>query len=125
MKNLFAILLSVVVVIVNAQFGLQIAVYEVFKPSIIEEFCVNKDVPDSTCEAMCHMTKVAEKDTKNSKETTNSSSTIEIKLIEADFKVVSLAMPALSAIDIKHNYPKVVFELLQSEIPTLDAPPKA
>lgn len=62
MKLLGAVILSLIIIVVNAQFGLQLAIYEIFKPNIIETFCINKDIEGSDCEAMCMMSELAQKD---------------------------------------------------------------
>lgn len=83
MKQVGAIILSLVIVIVNAQFGLQLAIYELFKPSIIETFCINKDVENSDCEAMCKMSKLAQEDADKSDHHSNKiENEVQIKFFE-------------------------------------------
>lgn len=62
MKLFGVSILSSIILLVNAQFGLQLAIYEIFKPNIIETFCINKDVEGSDCEAMCKMSEMAQED---------------------------------------------------------------
>lgn len=92
MRIIVVSILSIIIVVVNAQFGLQLAIYEIFKPNIIETFCVNKDVKDSDCEAMCKMSELAQDDANNDeKHSTTLEHEIQIKLFgqSIDMKIES------------------------------------
>lgn len=94
MKKVGVIILSLIIVIVNAQFGLQLAIYELFKPSIIETFCVNKDVEDSDCEAMCKMSKLAQEDADKSDNHSNKiEHEVHIKFFETSLYIQIESIP--------------------------------
>lgn len=95
MKRIAVIFLSSIIIIVNAHFGLQIALYQIFKPSIIENFCVNKDIKDSACEARCYMKKNLQQETQN--ETPNSGNEINFRLVEI-FSPTSIPVVANSPV---------------------------
>ena len=80
MKRIAVIFLSSMIVIVNAHFGLQMAIYQIFKPSIIENFCVNKNVKDSACEARCYMKKNLQQETQQ--DTPATGNEIQFRLVE-------------------------------------------
>lgn len=52
------LLFSLLVMIMTTQNGLNIAIYEMAKPYIIENYCVNKAAPELKCDGKCHLTKV-------------------------------------------------------------------
>jgi hypothetical protein len=80
MKRIAVIFLSSIIIIVNAHFGLQLALYQIFKPSIIENYCINKDVKGSTCEARCYMKKNLQQESKQ--DNTSSGHEIQFRLVE-------------------------------------------
>lgn len=124
MRRFAAVLLSVIVIVVNGHFGLQVAIYEVFKPEVIESFCINKDVKDSDCEARCHMSKVAAQD---SEEQQNPilPATLKIKISEHFFGNNSLTLPSDFSTDVVCRYPSAIFHALKGTNFSIDAPPEA
>jgi hypothetical protein len=124
MKRLLVYLLSFVIVVVNAQYGLQIAVYEVFKPTIIEQFCINKDVPGSDCEAKCFMKDKLLEEKQSKKDPASPEHSISIKLIEADFRVTQISLPELIGTDLEHDYALVSTDLMDVARETPHAPPQ-
>jgi hypothetical protein len=124
MKHLSVYILSFVIVIINAQFGFQIAIYEVFKPSIIEQFCINKDVVDSDCEAMCFMKDNVLDEGKAQKDPASTEHQITIKLVEADLRDLQIRLPEVVGTDVKINYPISHAGLLDLALQTPHAPPQ-
>ena len=124
MRRFAAFLLSVVVIVVNGHFGLQVALYEVFKPEVIESFCINKDVKDSDCEARCHMSKLAAQD---SEEQQNPilPATLKIKISEHFLGNSSLTLPYDFSSDVVFQYPSAIFQALNGTYFAFDAPPEA
>jgi hypothetical protein len=51
-------LFSFFIVIMNMQSGLHLFVYELAKPIIIKNYCVNVDEPELKCNGKCHMKSV-------------------------------------------------------------------
>jgi hypothetical protein len=124
MKHLSVYILSFVIVIINAQFGFQIAIYEVFKPSIIEQFCINKDVVDRDCEAMCFMKDNVLDEGKAQKDPASTEHQITIKLVEADLRDLQIRLPEVFGTDVKINYPISHAGLLDLALQTPHAPPQ-
>jgi hypothetical protein len=63
----FAIgLFSFFIVIMNMQSGLHLLVYELAKPIIIKNYCVNVDEPVLKCNGKCHMKTVLMEEENNS-----------------------------------------------------------
>jgi hypothetical protein len=124
MKHLSVYILSFVIVIINAQFGLQIAIYEVFKPSIIEQFCINKDVVDSDCEAMCFMKDSVLEEGKTKKDPASAEHSITIKLVEADLRDMFIRLPEIIGTYVVNSYPVSHAGLLDLTIQTPHAPPQ-
>jgi len=124
MKQIAIYILSFVIVIINAQFGLQIAIYEVFKPSIIEQFCINKDVPDSDCQAMCFMKDSVLEEGKAQKDPASTEHQITIKLIEADLRDMQIRLPDVLSTELDINYPSLHAGLLELAIQIPHAPPQ-
>lgn len=125
MKKLVITLLSLVIILVNAQFGLQIAVYEIFKPSIIEEFCINKDNPDSDCEAMCHMSKKAREDSKHANKKSSLETEIQIKLTACDHSIPVVATFSNFGIELPVVFGRYTSPLLNNPPSQVFSPPKA
>lgn len=125
MKLGLTAILSFVIIIVNAQFGLQIAIYEIFKPSIIESFCINKDIENSDCEAMCHMNKMAQEDQDSEQKTTPKDHEVQIKLFDqiADF-LVEKQQNSFTNND-ESNFLSYQSEILEQTIPQIIPPPRA
>jgi hypothetical protein len=124
MKRIAAILLSIVVIVVNGHFGLQVALYEIFKPEVIQSFCVNRDVKDSDCEARCHMSKVAAQDT-GEQDKSSLPTTFKIKISEFFFENGSLLIPLEFPTQLAYKYPNAIFHELSGTYFSIDAPPEA
>jgi len=54
-KGLATILFSFFILIMNMQSGLHLFVYEIAKPIIIKNYCVNVDKPELKCDGKCHL----------------------------------------------------------------------
>ena len=124
MKRIAVIFLSSMIIIVNAHFGLQMALYQIFKPSIIENFCVNKNVKDSACEARCYMKKNLQQETQQ--ETPASGNEIQFRLVEI-FSPASV--PEVSKSPIKELFlqlavPHYQFSSIEFQSPPKFAPPQ-
>ncbi len=81
MKLSASILLSFLVLILNIQNGLHLIVYEVGKPIIIKNYCVNKEVQTFQCDGKCHLKKVLEQDVNTASEQDIPAPNLEIKNI--------------------------------------------
>jgi len=68
----FAIgIFSFFIIIMNMQSGLHLLVYQLAKPLIIKNYCVNVDEPELKCNGKCHMKTVLLEE-ENSESDTNS-----------------------------------------------------
>lgn len=57
MLRSIGILFSVILLMtVTTQNGLNLVIYELAKPVIIENYCVNKEKPEMRCNGKCHLT---------------------------------------------------------------------
>jgi hypothetical protein len=125
MKHCAVYVLSFVIVVINAQFGLQLAIYEIFKPSIIEQFCINKDVPDSQCEAMCFMKDNVLEEGASKKEPASSEQTMVVKLVEADFRNTQIYLLELIGTDRVVIFPSYSIALVEAPLQAPYTPPQA
>lgn len=55
LRGFSALLLGVFVMITSTQNGLNLVIYEVAKPYIVEKYCVNRDAPEMHCNGKCHL----------------------------------------------------------------------
>jgi len=56
MKPIYSFILLVAFLVGTIQPIVPLLEYHFFKESIIELFCVNRDVPDSNCDGFCYLT---------------------------------------------------------------------
>lgn len=72
-KGLATIFFSFFILIMNMQSGLHLLVYEIAKPIIIKNYCVNVDKPELHCNGKCHLKTVLleEEANKNDANSTN------------------------------------------------------
>jgi hypothetical protein len=61
-RILATILFSFFILMVTTQNGLNIVIYELAKPYIIEKYCINKQSPELHCNGKCHLAKVMTQD---------------------------------------------------------------
>lgn len=123
MKKFVVILFSVFIVLINAQFGLQMAIYQAFKPELIEKYCVNKNNPDADCEARCHMKKSLDK------ENTQKNGTTEISFKLAEFYsstsvAAIIASPVKILFQSESNTPYLFSPITVNLLPAIQ-PPRA
>ena len=99
---------SSLVLLMNAQFGLQIAFYEIFKPSIIEQYCINKLEPESDCEGACHMSELAQNDTPDNNDPATPENALEFKLKMHEF--------CLYTLDYSHPYVRALHDIVKGSL---------
>lgn len=117
-KAVSAVILSLMIIVMNAHFGLQFVIYQMFKPAIIEQFCINKDQPDLECEAMCFMNETA-KEHADASESSTTEKTVSIKLLESDCRAYNTQVPAcpVTALfssltgELKYTLPSISLEI--------------
>lgn len=56
MKKLYSTILLFSFLIGTIQPALPLIEYHIFKESIIERFCVNRELPESDCDGVCYLT---------------------------------------------------------------------
>jgi hypothetical protein len=116
---------SSVILLVNAHFGLQIAIYQIFKPALIEQYCVNKLKPESNCEGACHMSEIAQNNAaENNSALPENTAEIKFKFLEFCFQLKDYTHPDSMDLPIPtKGFPEIsLSNQFLSEIP--EAPPR-